>query len=63
MLEYGAHDHGPYRAGLGDYADKIGRGRVQPADPPPAETPPALREVSAAWGYAAQAETTPAATT
>jgi hypothetical protein len=52
MLDYGAHDHGPYRAGLGDYADKIAKGRVQPPAPPPAEIPEPLRAISAAWGYA-----------
>jgi hypothetical protein len=51
MLDYGAHDHGPYHAGLGDFADKIGKGRVQPADPPPADVPAPLRQIAAAWGY------------
>ena len=60
MLDYGAHDHGPYRAGLGDWAGKIGRGSVQPADPPPAATPPELRELTAAWGYAPQEVSAPA---
>jgi hypothetical protein len=51
MLDYGAHDHGPYVAGLGDFAAKIGRGRVQRADSPPRRTPRPLRAVTAAWGY------------
>ena len=59
MLDYGEVDHGRYRAGLGDWADKIKTGRVQPPEPPPAEIPPALREVSAAWGYAPAADGAP----
>jgi hypothetical protein len=51
MLDYGEHDHGEYKAGLGDWADKIRSGRVQAAAPPPAEIPEPLRPVSAAWGY------------
>jgi hypothetical protein len=51
MLDYGAQNHGPYRAGLGDFADKIAKGRVQRADPPPADIPRPLREFAAAWGY------------
>jgi len=57
MLDYGAHDHGPFRAGLGDFADKIGTGRVQAPLPPPADIPPPLRAVSAAWGYVPQEDT------
>jgi LPS sulfotransferase NodH len=51
MLDYGRFDHGRYRAGLGDWADKIKTGKVQAADAPPEEIPEPLREVSAAWGY------------
>jgi hypothetical protein len=53
MLEYGRFDHGKYRAGLGDWKDKIKTGQVQAARPLPTaeETPPALRKVAAAWGY------------
>jgi len=53
MLDYGRHDHGRYRPGLGDWADKIRTGQVQAAEPPPApaEVPPALRALGVAWGY------------
>ena len=53
MLEYGDHDHGKFKSGLGDWSDKIKSGRIQAPEPLPAaeEIPPALREVSAAWGY------------
>ena len=30
MLEYGKFDHGRYKAGLGDWADKIKTGQIQP---------------------------------
>jgi hypothetical protein len=58
MLEYGRFDHGRYKAGLGDWADKIKTGQIQPPEPPPPpeDIPPALREVSAKWGYLAAAE-------
>lgn len=54
MLEYGEHDHGRFKSGLGDWSDKIKSGRIQAPEPLPApeEIPPALRELSAAWGYA-----------
>jgi hypothetical protein len=57
MLDYGQHDHGRFRAGLGDWADKIRTGRIQPPEPPPPaeEIPEPLRDVSAAWGYVPQA--------
>jgi hypothetical protein len=51
MLDYGRYDHGRYRAGLGDWADKIRTGKVQRAEPPPEEVPEPLRDVAAAWGY------------
>jgi hypothetical protein len=51
MLEYGRFDHGRYRAGLGDWADKIKTGSVQKPEPPPPEVPPALRDACIAWGY------------
>ena len=62
MLDYGQFDHGRYRSGLGDYADKIKSGEIQPADPPPEHVPEALREACAAWGYStgsAEAPSTP----
>ena len=52
MLEYGEHDHGRFKSGLGDFADKIKTGRIQPPEPPPADIPEPLREAAAAWGYA-----------
>jgi hypothetical protein len=54
MLEYGRGDHGRYKAGLGDWAEKIRSGAVQAATPPPPleETPEPLRELAEAWGYA-----------
>ena len=54
MLDYGRADHGRYKAGLGDWAEKIRSGAVQPATPPPPleETPEPLRELAEAWGYA-----------
>jgi hypothetical protein len=53
MLDYGRFDHGSFRAGLGDWSEKIRSGAVLPPGPEPApeETPPALREVARAWGY------------
>jgi hypothetical protein len=53
MLEYGKFDHGRYKAGLGDWADKIKTGQIQPPEPPPApeDIPPALREMTEKWGY------------
>jgi Sulfotransferase family len=54
MLEYGRFEHGGYRAGLGDWKEKIRSGRVQSAPPPPADVPPQLVEPSLAWGYLGQ---------
>jgi sulfotransferase family protein len=51
MLDYGRFDHGRYRAGLGDWADKIKTGVVQKPEPPPQEIPAALRDACVAWGY------------
>lgn len=53
MLDYGRFDHGRYRIGLGDWAEKIRSGQVQPPEPPPPpdELPAALRPITAAWGY------------
>ena len=54
MLDYGTHDHGRYRAGLGDWKDKIKTGQVQAPEPPPDEIPEPLREIAATWGYLSQ---------
>jgi hypothetical protein len=53
MIEYGQHDHGRYKAGLGDWAGKIRTGQVQPAEPPPPahEIPAELHPLCVAWGY------------
>ena len=53
MLEYGEHDHGRFKPGLGDWTDKIRSGRIQAAEPLPApdEIPEALRDLCVAWGY------------
>ena len=51
MVDYGRFDHGRYRPGLGDFADKIKTGQVQPADPPPEQVPEPLRDACAACGY------------
>ena len=60
MLEYGRFDHGRYKDGLGDWADKIRTGKVQPAEPPPQEIPEALQDACAAWGYLPQKARVPA---
>src|ERR671914_668449 len=60
MLDYGRFEHGRYRHGLGDWADKIKTGKVQPADPPPEEIPEPLLEACAAWGYLPQKARVPA---
>ena len=62
MLEYGQFDHGRFKAGLGDWADKIKTGQIQPPEPPPPleEIPPALREMCVKWGYLAASGRSPA---
>ena len=57
MLDYGTHDHGRYKVGLGDWKDKIKTGQVQPPEPPPEEIPEPLREIAATWGYLPQPAT------
>jgi hypothetical protein len=53
MLDYGRHDQGRYRVGLGDWAEKIRTGSVQRPEPPPPpeEVPEALRPIAERWGY------------
>lgn len=53
MLDYGQGEHGPYRAGLGDWGERIKSGKVLPANPPPedAELPPDLERIAVEWGY------------
>jgi hypothetical protein len=53
MVEYGRFEHGPYRAGLGDWKDNIRTGRPQPPAPPPPpdEVPEPLRRYCEPWGY------------
>jgi hypothetical protein len=51
MVDYGRFEHGPYRAGLGDWKEKIRTGRPQPPAPPPDDVPEPLRPFCEAWGY------------
>lgn len=53
MLDYGAHDHGPFVAGIGDFTDKIRSGRIIPGTVPvdPDDLPDALLPAARAWGY------------
>jgi hypothetical protein len=52
MIEYGNHEHGDLRSGLGDWTEKIRTGAVQPARPlPAAELPVALRALATDLGY------------
>jgi hypothetical protein len=54
MLDYGSHDHGRFKSGLGDYKDKIKTGQIQEAEPPPEEIPEPLRPIAVKWGYLPQ---------
>jgi Sulfotransferase family len=56
MLDYGQTER-RFKAGLGDWNDKIRSGKVQPPDPLPAadEVPDELKPIAAAWGYLPQA--------
>ena len=56
MIDYGRFAHGRYRAGVGDWGEKIKSGAVQPPEPPPDVTPPALEALAVAWGYAPRAD-------
>lgn len=52
MIEYGRHDHGGVRSGLGDWHEKIRTGVVQPPRPVPAvELPRELRALATDLGY------------
>jgi hypothetical protein len=52
MIEYGKHEHGELRSGLGDWTEKIRTGAVQPAKPlPDSELPAELRALAADLGY------------
>jgi hypothetical protein len=52
MIEYGKHEHGELRSGLGDWTEKIRTGAVQPAKPlPDGELPAELRTLAADLGY------------
>lgn len=53
MLDYGAHDHGPFVAGIGDFTDEIRSGRIIPetVDVEPDLVPELLRPAARAWGY------------
>jgi hypothetical protein len=55
MLDYGGQDHGPIKAGLGDWTQRIQTGKIQPPRPRPegVDLPPALREIARDWGYPA----------
>jgi hypothetical protein len=59
MLDYGTKDHGRFKSGLGDWADKIKTGQVQPPEalPAPEDVPEPLRDVAARWGYMTPAGT------
>jgi hypothetical protein len=53
MLEYGEQDHGPLRAGLGDWTQRIRTGKIQPARPRPDgdDLSSALQDLARASGY------------
>lgn len=53
MLDYGSVDHGPFRAGIGDWSQNIKSGQIQ-SDivlPTREEVPESLVEVSRQWAY------------
>lgn len=53
MLDYKRASPREFKAGLGDWREKIRSGRVQPPRPvPPGEPPAELRSLREAWGYA-----------
>ncbi|MGQ0465073.1 MAG: sulfotransferase family protein [Sporichthyaceae bacterium] len=52
MLDYGRGAPHTFKAGIGDWREKIRSGRVQPPRPlPPGEPPPELAELCVTWGY------------
>ncbi|MGL5864346.1 MAG: sulfotransferase family protein [Dermatophilaceae bacterium] len=53
MLDYGAHDYGPFLAGIGDFTVEIRSSRVipEPATPNACDLPEALLPAAHAWGY------------
>lgn len=53
MLDYGRHDHGTFRRGVGDWGPKILSGHIEASPPPPDpdEIPPELRDACAQHGY------------
>jgi hypothetical protein len=52
MLDYGQTER-RFKAGLGDWNDKIKSGKIQPPEPLPAaeDVPEALRPIAEKWGY------------
>jgi hypothetical protein len=53
MLDYRRGQHGRFRAGLGDWSERIRSGEIQPVEhlPSAAEIPPVLVDISKRWGY------------
>lgn len=53
MLDYGAHDHGPFMAGIGDFTDEIRSGRIIPdsVEVDPDRVTGTMRPAARAWGY------------
>lgn len=53
MVNYGEHDHGPFRGGVGDWSKNIRSGRIQPAREVaiPEDAPDELRQLCRTWGY------------
>ena len=52
MIEYGRHEHGELRSGLGDWTEKIRTGTVQPPRAlPDGDLPAELRTLAADLGY------------
>jgi Sulfotransferase family len=53
MVDYGSRDHGPFRAGVGDWSTNIRSGQIQPPRPAPSRdaVPAQLRPIAEKWGY------------